>query len=169
MQFKRWTVNPIDKALAAELAEDAISSTFEGFNANNYEKTVTSNSIDNSSFVIDYTLKVGDFSTNSGYTIIFRDGKANAIYDNTIESTIDVASSTCKVENCRDLDSRVKLALTEAADVVVDMNDGSKVDKQSWELFYDVETNSKYIRVKTVYNFRNTETVGAFSTLYPIN
>lgn len=152
-----------------KLIEDTISANFDGFNAQNYDKTVTSNSIDNSSFVIDYTLKIGDFSTKSGYTLIFRDGKANAIYDNTIDSTVTVASSVYNVANYRNIENQVELALAEATDTVTAMNDGSKVDNQTWDLYYDVETNSKYIRVQTVYNYQNTGNVGSFTTLYPIS
>lgn len=152
-----------------QLIEDTIAANFDGFDAQDYNKTVTSNSIDNSSFVIDYTLKIGDFSTKSGYTLIFRDGKASAIYDNTIDSTVAVTSSVYSVANYRNIDNQVELALAEATDTVTAMNDGSKVDSQTWDLYYDVETNSKYIRVQTVYNYQNTGNVGSFTTLYPIS
>lgn len=151
------------------LIEETISRNFDGFIAQNYEVTVTSNSLDNSTFVIDYTLKIGDFSTKSGYTLIFRDGKTNAIYDNTIDFSTVTTSSVNNVSNYRNLESQVKLALVEATNTVIDMNIENRVTSQTWDLYYDVETNCKYIKVQTVYDYQNTGTVGSFATLYPIN
>lgn len=151
------------------LIEETISRNFDGFIAQNYEVTVTSNSLDNSTFVIDYTLKIGDFSTKSGYTLIFRDGKTNAIYDNTIVFSTVTTSSVNNVSNYRNLESQVKLALAEATNTVIDMNIENRVTSQTWDLYYDVETNCKYIKVQTVYDYQNTGTVGSFAILYPIN
>lgn len=150
-----------------DLIEKTLAENFDSFYSHSYDITVTSKSIDNKSFVVDYIIKEGDFLTESGYTLIFHDGKANTVYDNTI-----IAPAVCTVlTNENDIninDTQIKNALSEAEATVISMNDGSTVESQTWDLYYDVETNTKYIRVKTVYNYQNTDNVGAFSSLYEI-
>ena len=66
--------------------ENAISAYDSDFDAADYELSVASTSEDDTSFVVDVTKKISNFSTSSGYTFIFHDNKAGVMYDNTINS-----------------------------------------------------------------------------------
>lgn len=146
--------------------EKTISDKFEGFIPSDYEKTITPTDLENNSFVVDYTLKYGEFSTQSGYTLIFRDNKATAIYDNTITLT----KSKYMTANCVDnIDTYVPDALEYAGSIVEDMDDGSFVTEQSWKPYYDIETGLTYINVFTTYDYMSSGCYGAFSTLYQIS
>ena len=58
----------------------------KNFDMSDYELSYVSTSTDISSFVVDITKMIGDFSTSSGYTFVFNDSKTDVMYDNTIDN-----------------------------------------------------------------------------------
>lgn len=161
------TYDDIDyNAINSEIKEN-----FPDFDESDYKVTTVSNSLDGNSFVVDYTLKIGDYTTDSGYTIIFRDNKASTLYNNTIQSNTvsTMAESVSEVNSSDEMETYKNAALNEAQKVVTEMNNGSFVVSQTAEPYYDINTNSYYYRVITEYDHMNSDCYDSFVTLYPIS
>lgn len=144
----------------------AIKAEFSDFDASEYETAVTSTSLDDSSFVIDYTLKVGDYSTNSGYTIIFRDDKASTLYNNTIQSNSVVMS----VDNdIPDVEAYEVAAIEQAQSDINEICEGSTIVNQNITPYYDINTDTYYCKVITEYDHMNSGCYDTIQTLYPVS
>ena len=141
---------------------DIIRETYPQFNENNYEiSSGDSLSLDintGEEIKTDYVnlkLKLGEFETNSGFTIKLNNGTVEAIYDNTID--FDTESSLAKTRmttnygeyNYEELknDAIQKVLSAYKNNVSID----SSKDVTS-KYFYDIETGKKYL----VFSIRST-------------
>ena len=61
-----------------------------GFDVSDYRVECTPTSENGKDFVIDYTKKTGAFITDSGYTVIFQNGRADRVYDNTVSAPLSL-------------------------------------------------------------------------------
>ena len=153
--------------------ETAISNNIVDFEPSNYTITVTPTNSEKTSYVVDYTLNVEGFSTSNGYTLIFKENKANVIYNNSIENANNTAildiglnkglSSKALIESNRDS------ALFVATEQLKQMNSSHIITSQTITPYYDVLTGNCYLKVLTKYDYMGKGYYGAFSTLYPIN
>ena len=142
--------------------ENAISAYDSDFDAADYELSVASTSEDNTSFVVDVTKKIGDFSTSSGYTFIFHDNRAGVMYDNTINSDdTELRDSTISEKADRSVNEAY---LTAAAD----KEDGYYITSQTAEKYCNLETGRFYNKVLTECKEINGECYYSYSTLVPI-
>ena len=142
--------------------ENAISAYDSDFDAADYELSVASTSEDNTSFVVDVTKKIGDFSTSSGYTFIFHDNRAGVMYDNTINSDdTELRDSTISEKADRSVNEAY---LTAAAD----KEDGYYITSQTAKKYCDLETGRLYNKILTECKEINGECYYSYSTLVPI-
>ena len=140
--------------------ENAISAYDSDFDAADYELSVASTSEDDTSFVVDVTKKISNFSTSSGYTFIFHDNKAGVMYDNTINSD-ELRDSTISEKADRSVNEAY---LTAAAD----KEDGYYITSQTAEKYCNLETGRFYNKVLTECKEINGECYYSYSTLVPI-
>ena len=142
--------------------ENAISAYDSDFDAADYELSVASTSEDDTSFVVDVTKKISNFSTSSGYTFIFHDNKAGVMYDNTINSDdTELRDSTISEKADRSVNEAY---LTAAAD----KEDGYYITSQTAEKYCNLETGRFYNKVLTECKEINGECYYSYSTLVPI-
>ena len=134
--------------------ENAISAYDSDFDAADYELSVASTSEDDTSFVVDVTKKISNFSTSSGYTFIFHDNKAGVMYDKLRDSTISEKA-----------DRSVNEAYLTAA---ADKEDGYYITSQTAEKYCNLETGRFYNKVLTECKEINGECYYSYSTLVPI-
>ena len=143
--------------------ENAISAYDSDFDAADYELSVASTSEDDTSFVVDVTKKISNFSTSSGYTFIFHDNKAGVMYDNTINSDdTELRDSTISEKADRSVNEAY---LTAAADKE---DDGYYITSQTAEKYCNLETGRFYNKVLTECKEINGECYYSYSTLVPI-
>jgi hypothetical protein len=149
--------------ISADVLENAIAAYDPEFDMSAYEISAVSTSEDNTSFVVDVTQKIGDFSTNNGYTFIFHDNKADAMYNNTIDTEgIELKNNTLSEK----ADSYVKEAYKTAANK---MEDGYYITDQTSTKYYDITTGKCYNKVLTECKEVNGDCYYSYSTLVPIS
>lgn len=149
--------------ISADVLENAIAAYDPDFDMSAYEISAVSTSEDNTSFVVDVTQKIGDFSTNNGYTFIFHDNKADAMYNNTISAEgIELKNNTLSEK----ADSYVKEAYKTAAN---EMEDGYYITAQTSTKYCDITTGKCYNKVLTECKEVNGDCYYSYSTLVPIN
>lgn len=142
-----------------ELFEKVISAYDTDYDGSEYEISVTPTSKDNTSFVVDITKMIGDYSTNSGYTFIFHDNKTDVMYDNTIDdSVIEQRDSVLSQEKGICEDDACKIAANE-------MEDGYVVMNQTVIPYCDLETGNFYHKVITDCKEINGDCCYTYSTL----
>lgn len=143
--------------------ENAIAAYDTNFDADDYELSVASTSEDNSSFVVDVTKKIGDFSTSSGYTFIFHDNKADVMYDNTIDHEgVELRDNTLSEKADRSIDEAYRTAAAEK-------EDGYYITSQTAEKYCDLETGRFYNKILTECKEINGECYYSYSTLVPLD
>ena len=143
--------------------ENAIANYNSDFDADDYEMSVASTSEDNTSFVIDITKKIGNFSTSSGYTFIFHDNKADVMYDNTIDDEgIELRDSTLSEKADRSINEAYRTAADEKYN-------GYYITSQTVEKYCDIETGRFYNKVLTECKEISGDCYYSYSTLVPIN
>lgn len=147
---------------------DAISQAIQSYNSDfdaaQYDVTTTSTSQDNSSFVVDYTLNIGGYSTNSGYTFIFHDNKTDVFYDNTIQ-TIRSTRNTVNAETTQlQRDNAIQAANTEFSAI----SGNNRITQQDAVLYYDIANNQSYYKVFTEYQDIDDGCYGTLVTMYAI-
>lgn len=148
------TIADLEKAIAACKAD---------FDADDYELSVASTAEDNSSFVVDVTKKIGDFSTSSGYTFIFHENKADVMYDNTIDDEgVELRDNTLSEKANRSIDEAYRTAADEK-------EDGYYITSQTAEKYCDLETGKFYNKVMTECKELNGECCYSYSTLVPLD
>lgn len=148
--------------------EDAIAETIiayaPDFDMSDYEINAVSTSEDNTSFVVDVTKKVGDFSTSSGYTFIFHDEKADVMYDNTIDRRLELSRSSLSAKSAN-ADTNADTAYETAARGI---DEGYYITNQFVTKYCDVETGKFYNKVYTECKEINGECYYSYSTLVPV-
>lgn len=169
---RQIVISPLQATYATlqyDLVAQALAEQIPGFDASDYRVECTPTSEDGRDFVIDYTKKAGEFITDSGYTVIFQNGRADRVYDNTASAPLSLRfASRSSAFPPKATEQVRQAAFSQAAQVVADRNDGSVVKKQRGEPYYEIETGRYYYRVFTEYYAGGTEAVGAFETLYAL-
>lgn len=151
-----------DDVTIADL-ENTIAAYDPDFDIDDYEISAVSTSEDNTSFVVDVTKKIGDFSTSSGYTFIFRDNKADVMYDNTIDDEgIELRDSTLSEKADRSINEAYRTAADEKYN-------GYYITSQTVEKYCDIETGRFYNKVLTECKEISGDCYYSYSTLVPIN
>lgn len=141
---------------------DAISAYYSDFDMSDYEVSVASTSKDNTSFVIDVTKKVGDFSTSSGYTFVFHDEKTDVMYDNTIDNR-------SRISGLSEKSAKASISEGEAYRIAAESKDeGYYIIDQSVTKYCDLETGKLYNKVYTECKENNGECCYSYSTFVPI-
>lgn len=123
--------------------KNAIAAYDSDFDTDDYELSVASTSEDDTSFVVDVTKKIGDFSTSSGYTFIFHGNKADVMYDNTIETEgVELRDSTLSEKSDKTINEAYRTAAAEK-------EDGYYITSQTVDKYCDLETGRFYNKVLT--------------------
>ena len=148
--------------VSPDVFEDVISAYDKDFDMSDYELSYVSTSTDNSSFVVDITKKIGDFSTSSGYTFVFNDSKTDVMYDNTIDNDGLVLQDSGMSEKA---DLIVNDALTTAS---CDTKDGHTIVDQQTSKYCDLNTGKFYLKVLTECKETNGECYYSYATLLPV-
>ena len=155
--------------LSYDRVAEAITEQLPGFDASDYRVVCTQTSEDGKNFVIDYTKRVGEFLTDSGYTVVFQNGRADTVYDNTVSMPLSLRfAARGNALPPQITEQAQQAAFAQAAQTVRNRNDGSVIKEQRGEPYYEIETGSYYYRVFTEYYAGGTEAVGAFETLYAL-
>ena len=84
--------------------------------------------------IIDIVYKIGDFETNSSYTVLIENGKVKKIIDNTIKSNIQTVVNE-KVDYSFDKYATQKI--TEKS-----INEEYQIEEQESKYYYDINSNS---------------------------
>ena len=143
--------------------ENAIAACKADFDADDYELSVASTSEDNTSFVVDVTKKIGDFSTSSGYTFIFHDNKTNVMYDNTInDEGVELRDNTLSAKADRGVNEAYRTAAAEK-------EDGYNIVSQTAEKYCDLETGRFYNKILTECKEIDGECYYSYSKLIPLD
>lgn len=143
--------------------KNAIADHSSDFDAGEYELSVASTSEDNTSFVVDVTKKIGDFSTSSGYTFIFHDNKTNVMYDNTInDEGVELRDNTLSAKADRGVNEAYRTAAAEK-------EDGYYITSQTAEKYCDLETGRFYNKVLTECKEIDGECSYSYSKLIPLD
>ena len=143
--------------------ENAIVALDSDFDAGEYELSVASTSEDNTSFVVDVTKKIGDFSTSSGYTFIFHDNKTNVMYDNTInDKGVELRDNTLSAKADRGVNEAYRTAAAEK-------EDGYYITSQTAEKYCDLETGRFYNKILTECKEIDGECYYSYSKLIPLD
>ena len=143
--------------------ENAIAAHNSDFDAGEYELSVASTSEDNTSFVVDVTKKIGDFSTSSGYTFIFHDNKTNVMYDNTInDKGVELRDNTLSAKADRSVNEAYRTAAAEK-------EDGYNIVSQTAEKYCDLETGRFYNKILTECKEIDGECYYSYSKLIPLD
>ena len=143
--------------------ENAIAAHNSDFDAGDYELSVASTSEDNTSFVVDVTKKIGDFSTSSGYTFIFHDNKTNVMYDNTInDEGVELRDNTLSEKADRGVNEAYRTAAAEK-------EDGYYITSQTAEKYCDLETGRFYNKILTECKEIDGECYYSYSKLIPLD
>lgn len=86
--------------LSYDLLAEAMAEKIPGFDVSDYRVECTPTSENGKDFVIDYTKKTGAFITDSGYTVIFQNGRADRVYDNTVSAPLSLRFARCAAGPC---------------------------------------------------------------------
>ena len=143
--------------------KNAIAAHNSDFDAGEYELSVASTSEDNTSFVVDVTKKISDFSTSSGYTFIFHDNKTNVMYDNTInDKGVELRDNTLSAKADRGVNEAYRTAAAEK-------EDGYNIVSQTAEKYCDLETGRFYNKILTECKEIDGECYYSYSKLIPLD
>lgn len=139
----------------------AIQSINPSFSEDDYQVTVSENE-GNGLTVIDYVQKVGEFITNSGYTVLIRDGIVENIFDNTISgAAMTYAASPVRITS-EDYENAERLArsqIEERGDTVVEL---------SVEPYLDLTSGQYLLRAKVIYYYQDTNAKGGTVFYYAL-
>lgn len=126
--------------------------------------------------IIDLHFKLGEFYTNAGYVITISDGNVEAIYDNTLplknkkeqlkENDFIVDTSVKNKKN-----EYIQMAKIDALQKVdTSFALGYNIINQKQDYYYDVKTNKKYARVRSVVeiDLMNDKVEDYITTLFEI-
>lgn len=135
------------------ILENIIKKEFPMFDLNRYKIKVSSTSIDNKDFVVDFNEIVNGCWTSSGYTMIFTNETCDIIYDNTINSQNKLVEA--KAFNVTEDAITISEAKQQAATYI---SSKDKIIEQKYEKCYDLQSNRYYYRIYTSF--------GPFGTTY---
>ena len=148
---------------------NVIKETYPDFNENNYIITrgkaqsidVTNGNIDETEY-INLKFKIGDFETNSGFTIKAKNNIVEAIYDNTVDlqkeklltQRRNVMTTNYKEKEIDEIKVDVAQKIMNAYNNCVNIDPENDV---TYKFFYDIETGKKYIEFLVKSTMGNVE------------
>lgn len=142
--------------------EDVMKSIVPDFNEEDYEKTIaegvyaknmTTGVVEHVESYIDYSYKIGDFVTNSVYTVVLdKNGNIKAINDNTKDISSNITNAR-NVNNFNVSEKDTKNYLNKAKENIKDINN---IEQEEIKFLYDVTTNKKSANVFITMKDSNT-------------
>lgn len=140
----------IKEKLSEEQIELKIKENNLSFDTNSYEKTYSegvytfnaeTNEMKHINSYLDYTLKIGDYLTNSGYTVVINnDGTVEQIIDNTIKSANQLNKMSISEKNYRVEEKDAMYYISQAKQNITNQSD---IINEEIKFYYDLETNKK--------------------------
>ena len=146
--------------------ESAIQTHDAAFSLQDYSITVTENQKgDDQKFIVDLNRKIGDFVTDSGYTIIFRNNKAIQVYNNSKSLPLTRAAIPSASQNAQ------AQALEKARQSFLQNSSLSSNDILSEEVSckYDTATGTPYYLVMITYGIAEGDTILKNTATYSYN
>ena len=154
-----------------------IRETYPQFNENNYEISsgdailldINTNQEINTNYV-NLKLKLGEFETNSGFTIKLNDGIVEAIYDNTIDFNTESNLVKTKMTTNYGEYNSVELKNDAVQKVLSAYKNNVSIDSSkdvTSGYFYDIETGKKYLEfyIRSTMGDTNEECAEAYDTI----
>lgn len=149
---------------------NVIKETYPDFDENNYIITrgnsqsinVTNEQVSETEY-INLMLKVGEFETESGFTVRAEDGIVEAIYDNTIDFNKEAMLTKQKapmMANCTETElQELKDEAIQKILSAYNNNVSINTDDVTYKYFYDIETEKKYVEfsIKSTMGTQNEE------------
>ena len=149
---------------------NVIKETYPDFDENNYIITrgnsqsinVTNEQVSETEY-INLMLKVGEFETESGFTVRAEDGIVEAIYDNTIDFKKEAMLTKQKapmMANCTETElQELKDEAIQKILSAYNNNVSINTDDVTYKYFYDIETEKKYVEfsIKSTMGTQNEE------------
>ena len=151
-----------------DAALDIIKESNPEFDINNYERIET-NGIgvsevghDNNNLMtkyVDLQLKVGEFYTNAGYTIVSEGNTITAIYDNNVDIEKQNAILNSRESNILQLTENEINILKDEAIAKIKTNDEIELLEENitYKYYLDIETNKRYIIFSIPNKIKNSE------------
>lgn len=131
----------------------AIQSINPAFDVDEYQMTISENESSGLT-VIDYVRKVGDFVTNSGYTVMIRNGVVESVYDNTVQEGPEMCSITqftVSSEDYVEAEAAARAEIEERGDSVAEI---------AVKPYLDLATGQRFMVAEVIYYYQNTEAKG---------
>lgn len=136
---------------------DFLKTKNKNFNISNYDIKIN-DSFYNDEIVktIYLEYKIGDFYTNSGYTVILENNKIKEVVDNSIELNLneeeieELEQYKLSEEKLLEYKNKAKNEILSKNDILI------SEDEQSIKLIYDIKENKKYISI--IYKVKSKET-----------
>ena len=132
--------------------ENILTTRFSSFNVNDYKVEINKAIINDDEYpVIDYKYRIGEFCTNSAYTIIIKDDKVWKVIDNTLPVNLE----NDEIENLKKIkveeNEKIEKFKDEAIEEAKKENNVFKILEklQNVKLWYDLEENKKYVLIET--------------------
>ena len=149
---------------------NVIKETYPDLDENNYIITrgnsqsinVTNEQVSETEY-INLMLKVGEFETESGFTVRAEDGIVEAIYDNTIDFKKEAMLTKQKapmMANCTETElQELKDEAIQKILSAYNNNVSINTDDVTYKYFYDIETEKKYVEfsIKSTMGTQNEE------------
>lgn len=149
---------------------NVIKETYPDFDENNYIITrgnsqsinVTNEQVSETEY-INLMLKIGEFETESGFTVRAEDGIVEAIYDNTIDFKKEAMLTKQKapmMANCTETElQELKDEAIQKILSAYNNNVSINTDDVTYKYFYDIETEKKYVEfsIKSTMGTQNEE------------
>lgn len=152
ISFDGTNIETINKLLKDE---------FSDFKLEDYEIDIFTNSEELGFYTIDYTYKINDIYTNSGYTVIVNNRKVVQIADNSIP--IDEKKLDINFENYaqkEDIAKEIGKSYTNKFNNENCINNYASIvpisiKEQETRKYIDLKNNKKYIQVSTIYSYKD--------------
>lgn len=142
----------------ASYAEELIKMDNSNFNIDNYEKRISEGSyssdistgiVQKEESYIDYVLKMGDFITNSAYTVVLDNNNNIKEINDYTKNTVSAISINSDVNEFYISDEQTNYYLDKAKANITHQEDIEKIDI---EFYYDLDENKKYAYVSITLN-----------------
>jgi hypothetical protein len=133
-----------------DVSTDAVMQTLiPSYKNEDYNIYKNENNESGDHFTVGYDLKIGEYVTNKGYTVIYDENQATLIS----ESFISFSSDSVDVSKLPIVtDEIMETAYKQAQEETSAKHSGCFILKQEGEPYFDIEENECYFRVKTTYS-----------------
>jgi hypothetical protein len=136
-------------SMTNDVSTDAVIQTLiPSYERKDYKIYKNANNESGDHFTVGYDLKIGEYTTNKGYTVIYDNNQATHITESLISfsvSSVDVSKLPAVT------DEIIVAAYKQAQDEVLAQYPLCLILKKEGEPYFDVETNACYFKVKTTY------------------